>query len=128
MEILDTILAFLADIQIPVGEGPVPADSVLPGIRLVRGTLVYDRAALRWPGDLLHEAGHIAVTPAALRPVLSGALESPVEAPHAGEVEATAWAYAAAVHLGLPPAALFHECGYRGHSAGLILTFGRGVY
>ncbi|HYH66343.1 MAG TPA: hypothetical protein VD866_16745 [Urbifossiella sp.] len=128
METLDAILAFLDDIGIPAREGPVPADSVLPGIRLVSGTLVYDRAALRWPGDLLHEAGHIAVTPAALRPVLSDALEVPVEAPHAGEVEATAWAYAATVQLRLPPAVLFHDGGYRGHSAGLIMSFGCGVY
>lgn len=128
MEILDTILAFLDGIHLPAGEGPVPADSVLPGIRLVCGTLVYDRAALRWPGDLLHEAGHVAVTPAALRPVLSDALEVPVGAPHSGEAEATAWAYAATVHLRLPPAVLFHDGGYRGHSAGLIRSFGCGVY
>ncbi len=128
MEILDAILAFLDDIRLPTSEGVVPPDSVLPGIRVVHGTLVYDRATLRWPGDLLHEAGHIAVTPSALRSVLDDALESSGEAPHAGEVEATAWAYAATVHLQLRPDVLFHDGGYRGHAAGLIMSFSCGVY
>ena len=45
-----------------------------------------------------------------------------------GEVEATAWAYAASVALGLDPAVLFHEGGYHGKSAGLVLTYALGVY
>ena len=93
-----------------------------------RGTLVYERAALRWPGDVLHEAGHIAVTPAALREALDDALDSPPAVAHAGEVEATAWAYAATVHLELDPSVLFHEGGYRGHAAGLIMSYSLGVY
>jgi hypothetical protein len=38
----------------------------------VNGGLVYDWERLTWPGDLLHEAGHIAVIPAALRPTIGG--------------------------------------------------------
>lgn len=125
---LDLVLDFLSKVEVPVREGPVPADSVLPGILVSRGWLIIDRAAIRWPGDLLHEAGHIAVTPAAHRDELDGALESSSQAPFSGEVEATAWAYAAIVHLGLDPAVLFHEGGYHGQSAGLIQTYGLGVY
>ncbi len=125
---LDLILAFLSDVEVPVREGIVPADAVLPGVLVSRGELVIDRAAIRWPGDLLHEAGHIAVTPADHRVELDGALESSNQAPHSGEVEATAWAYAAIVHLGLDPAVLFHEGGYHGQSQSLIQTFSLGVY
>lgn len=125
---LDTILAFLVEIELSASEGVVPPDSFLPGIRVAHGTLVFDRDSLRWPGDLLHEAGHVAVTPASLRSALDDALVATTAIPHAGEAEATAWAYAAIVHLQLAPSVLFHESGYHGHSAGLITTFGHGVY
>lgn len=123
-----TITEFLLAIGIPVTEGTVAADSFLPGLSIVDGTLVYEQAKLQWPGDLLHEAGHIATTPANLRAALNDALEESVVVPHAGEVEATAWAYAAIVHLGLSPLVLFHEGGYHGKSAGLIHTYANGVY
>ncbi len=94
---LDSILAFLDEIKLLASEGVVPPDSCLPGIRVSRGMLVFDRATLRWPGDLLHEAGHIAVTPSSLRAALDDALDSSDSVPHAGEAEATAWAYVAIV-------------------------------
>lgn len=122
------LLDFLDSIGIEVREGPVPADSFLPGIRLVAGCLVVDRVALRWPGDLLHEAGHIATTPAALRAQLDDQLADDLGIPHRGEAEATAWAWAALTRLGLPAELLFHEGGYHGHSAGLALTYATGVY
>jgi hypothetical protein len=125
---IEPIIAFLEEIQLPVSEGVVPPDSFLPGLRISQGGVIFDRASLRWPGDLLHEAGHIAVMPSALRPSLSDALDSESEVPHGGEVEALAWAYAALVHLELHPSVLFHDGGYRGNSTGLITTFGLGVY
>jgi hypothetical protein len=125
---LDTILGFLRQIELTASEGAVPLDSFLPGIRVARGTLVFDRGSLRWPGDLLHEAGHIAMTPASLRCTLDDALVVTSAAPHAGEAEATAWAYAALIHLQLSPSVLFHEGGYHGHSAGLITSFSCGIY
>ncbi len=127
-DVLETILAFLADIGITATEGPVPPESFLPGVRISAGTLIFDRASLRWPSDLLHEAGHIAVMPSSLRRSLDDALDAEPEAENAGEVEAIAWAYAASVHLQLDAAVLFHEGGYRGQSPGLIMTFTHGVY
>lgn len=122
------LLDFLSGIGIRVREGEVPADSFLPGIRLVAGALVVDRAALRWPGDLLHEAGHIATTPGSLRAQLDDQLADDPAIPHRGEAEATAWAWAALTQLGLPAGLLFHAGGYHGHSAGLALTYAMGVY
>ena len=124
----EIIVSFLRDIGITVVEGPVSADSFLPGLCIANGTIVHDIDALRWPGDLLHEAGHIATMPSALRHLLNDALQESISAPHAGEAEATAWAYAAIVHLGLSPSVLFHDEGYDGRSASLILTYTHGVY
>lgn len=124
---VEAIAAFLESVGIPVEERALAAATFLPGVTIEAGRIVYDPARLQWPGDLLHEAGHLAVTPAAMRPQLSGAVEAE-PAPHAGEPEATAWAYAAIRALGLDPAVLFHAGGYRGKSAALIRTYGFGSY
>ncbi len=123
-----TIIGFLRSIGIVVREGDVSDDAFLPGLRIETGELVVDLAKLRWPGDLLHEAGHVAVTPANERARLTDDVDGQVAAAHAGEVEATAWAYAATVALGLSPSVLFHAGGYRGKSQALILTYSMGVY
>jgi hypothetical protein len=70
-----------------------------------RGELILDELRNTGPGDLLHEAGHLAVLPAHLRHTANGSLHNEVAVAHAGEPEATAWAYAA-----------------------LTFTFGLGVY
>lgn len=128
MTTLETITAFLDRIGIETCPGPVPRDAFLPGIRVDAGRLVYDAASLTWPGDLLHEAGHVAVMPAALRPLLHDGLALEIAVEHASETEATAWAFAAVTHLGLDPALLFHGGGYGGASPGLLATFAMGVY
>lgn len=105
-----------------------PDEGFLPGIRLERGVLLVDDSQLAYPGDLLHEAGHVAMTPAALRPSLSGAVDVPGLDMASLEVAAVAWSYAAAVALDIDPAEVFHGGGYRGKSAGLLATYGVGVY
>lgn len=61
--ITQTILDFLRQIGLVVIERSVPACAVLPGISIDHGAIVVDRSALLYPGDLLHEAGHLAVVP-----------------------------------------------------------------
>ncbi len=125
---LEQIVAFLNSIGVATRQGVVPGDAFLPGIRVTRGALVYDPPTLRWPGDLLHEAGHIATTPAALRGTLDGGIELPGDVGHATEAEVSAWAYAAACHLQLDPAVVFHGGGYQGAAPALVATFALGVY
>lgn len=126
--LVETIAGFLREVGITVREGAVGDDAFLPGLVVERGEIVFDAARLTWPGDLLHEAGHIAVTPPAQRCLLPECLSGhPIDAA-GGEVEATAWAYAASVALGLDPAVLFHEGGYHGKSASLVMTYALGVY
>ncbi|SFE15794.1 hypothetical protein [Paracidovorax konjaci] len=122
------IVDFLRGIGLPVREAELPEGCFLPGVRIEHGGLCMDMARLRWPGDLLHEAGHLAVVPAALRAQVDGALEALPSVEHGGETEATAWAWAAMRHLGLDSAVLFHDGGYHGQSQSLRFTFEMGVY
>ena len=118
------ILAFLDRIGIAVTLEPIAEETFLPALRLRGGALIVDPERLQWVGDLLHEAGHIAVTDPALRPDLDDVSGDPGE-----EMAAIAWSYAAAVEIGLDPAVLFHPNGYRGGAQAMIdnFTAGRGV-
>ena len=125
---LDTIVQFLRRIGIPVHTAHLPGDTFLPAVRIVGGGLDYDPQRLLTPGDLLHEAGHIAITPADIRPTLCDALDGQQPGAATDEVEAIAWSWAALVHLGLPGEVLFHPVGYKGQSAGLLMSYSLGVY
>jgi hypothetical protein len=127
-EIQNQIVEFLRGIGIAVREEAIPGEPFLPGIAVEEGALILDRARNTWPGDLLHEAGHLAVLPFALRSTVNGDIPDTLLVKHAGEPEATAWAYAAIRELGLPAEVLFHEGGYKGQSTGLVFTYGAGVY
>jgi hypothetical protein len=120
----DTIAGFLNEIGIDVTQGELGDDCFLPGIEVVDGGLRVDPRRLRHPGDVLHEAGHLAVLPADGRETF----EDPAVGIERLEVRAIAWSYAAALHLGLDPAVVFHEGGYRGKSNALLLGFACGVY
>lgn len=120
---LDRILSFLAEVGITVRERPLVEATFLPGILIERGALVFDRNQAA-PGDLLHEAGHLAVMLPAERPSASGDLGTgPGE-----EMAAIAWSYAASRHLGLPLDVVFHPQGYHGGSQSLIENFSEGRY
>ncbi|MDR3418389.1 MAG: hypothetical protein P4L83_19640 [Nevskia sp.] len=124
---IDRIVAFLMSIGIEARPAALPEGTFLPGVKVAGGALVFDRARV-WPGDLLHEAGHIAVTPAAERDALEGDVDTEGEAASNGEVEAIAWSFAAARHIGLPLELLFHPEGYRGRAQALLLSYRIGVY
>jgi hypothetical protein len=122
------IILFLTSIGIEVVPAQLESQCFLPGLCIEAGRLLVDEARLTYPGDLLHEAGHLAVAPSGVRATLSGEVNIPGADMHAVEAQATAWAYAALVHLRLAPTLLFHDGGYAGKSAGLIFTYTSGVY
>ena len=122
--VLARILEFLTTIGLEVRREPIERPTVLPGITVDHGTLVVDEARLTHVGDLLHEAGHLAVVPAPDR----GRLTVDVGADGGNEVAALAWSYAAARHLGLAPEVVFHDDGYRGGARALIDNFEAGHY
>lgn len=109
------IVAFLERIGIPVAIESIPEDSFLPGVIIRRGAVVFDPKRLPYPGDLLHEAGHIAVTDPTVRSTLEQVADDPAE-----EMSAIAWSYAAAIEIGIDPTIVFHDDGYKGGGAYLI--------
>jgi hypothetical protein len=116
------ILDFLAEIGIPVRQGTIDGESFLPGIEVRNGGLVIDPARRFFPGDLLHEAGHIACTDPAERPTLCEVQSDPGE-----EMAAIAWSYAAARAIGIDTRTLFHPDGYLGGSEALAVAFDNGT-
>lgn len=120
-EAIDRILAFVREIGLDVHLGGVPSTSFLPGIHVVRNGLRVNLAALKYPGDLLHEAGHLAVMTPDERNC-----EFPESHDMGAEMAAQAWSYAAALHIGIAPELVFHEAGYKGHAAALLDGYRRG--
>jgi hypothetical protein len=119
-----TIADFLRSIGLDVASGALEGDGAVPGIRIEQGTLVVDEPRLRFPGDLLHEAGHLAVAEPSRRATMTGDAASD----GGEEMAAIAWSYAAALHLGVDPACVFHPDGYRGGSAAILENFAEGRY
>jgi hypothetical protein len=118
------IVAFVEGIGIPVVTETLDATTtLLPGATVRHGALVFDPERLPWPGDLLHEAGHIAVTDPDARAARFEVIDDPAE-----EMCAIAWSYAAALAAGIDPAIVFHEAGYKGGAASILANFTEGRY
>lgn len=116
----ERILAFLERIGIEATAAPVRERSFLPGMTVHDGGIVYDPDH-PCPGDLLHEAGHIAVTDPFERPTLAEVSQDPGE-----EMAAMAWSYAAALEIGIDPEYVFHPLGYGGRAAEILADFKAG--
>ena len=118
------IADFLEEIGLHVRTSTIAQQTFLPGIHIEQGVIVIDETKLRYPGDLLHEAGHIAVTARCRRAELCGDVGQGA----AEELAAIAWSYAAVIHLGLEPSVVFHPAGYRGGSESMLQNFKQGRY
>jgi hypothetical protein len=118
----EKIVNFLQHIGLEVQITTFEDDGFLPGIKLEHGALLIDESKLKYPGDLLHEAGHLAVKPPNER------LETSINAGSDGaeEMMSIAWSYAAAIHLEIPLEVVFHEHGYKGGGRHLIEIFNQG--
>jgi len=126
--VLNMCIPFLNSIGIPTFFRKIEDACFLPGILIENGGIVIDEDALLYPGDILHEAGHIAVTPAAERPTLNNAAIMASLSREAEEMMAIAWSYAACIHLGLDPYIVFHENGYHGGGSDIVENFAQGRY
>lgn len=113
------IITFLTDIGIKTHFCSINTPTFLPGISIEKGEIYIDIKKLAYEGDLLHEAGHIAVTTSANCEMLSE--DKIVDA--GDEVAAILWSYAAAKELGIPLEVLFHKEGYKGDADWLIESF-----
>jgi hypothetical protein len=118
----EKLAAFARSIGIDVRAARLDEPTFFPGVDIQYGSILIDEARLAHPADILHEAGHIAVTDPAVRH--AHRLD-----PNGGEEMATlAWSYAAALHLGVPIDVLFHEEQHNGNSPALIENFTAGRY
>jgi hypothetical protein len=120
MAALEKCILFLNSIGIETVVRKIDTESFLPGLLIEKGSLSIDMDILKYPGDILHEAGHIAITPAKLRPVLNGKIIAKSKDRASEEMMAIAWSYAACIHLSLDPYFVFHDSGYHGGSDYII--------
>lgn len=127
-ETTDRICNFLGNIGIEVTFRSIDRSTFLPGILIENGTLVVDLDQLLYPGDLLHEAGHIAVETPERRPFLQDDVEAGKSPGESLEMAVILWSYAALRHLDLAPEVVFHPTGYKGNALWLQEEFAEGRY
>jgi hypothetical protein len=121
-------ISFLQSLGIPVHFLPLPDDCFLPGISIINGEIIVDMEKLKYPGDILHEAGHIAIVPQAERHLLNAESIAAREQREAEEMMAIAWSYAACVHLGIDASFVFHDSGYKNGGSNIAENFRQGHY
>jgi hypothetical protein len=114
MALLDQCIEFLHSIGIETTFRKIANKSFLPGLLINKGMIIIDKDKLEHPGDILHEAGHIAVVPGIDRSSLSERNIINRKNRETEEIMAIAWSYAACIHLFIDPFFVFHEQGYRG--------------
>jgi len=127
-ESLDKCIEFLQGIGIIIREVKLPVTGFLPGLSIDEGSILIDKEALKYPGDILHEAGHIAVVPAAERLTLDAATIEKRPDRAAEEMMAIAWSYAACVYLEIDPYFVFHDDGYKGGGSHIADCFSNKQY
>jgi hypothetical protein len=118
----ERLVAFVRGIGIEVRAATLPEKTLLPGLDIRQGAILADAARLTYPGDILHEAGHLAVADPTAR-------NAPTLSPDGGdELASIAWSYAALRHLELDAAIVFHDDGYKGGAASILENFTTGHY
>lgn len=128
-QVILKITNFLEQIGLSVREATLTDKTFVPGIHIDQGVILYDESRLSYPGDLLHEAGHLALMKPEERARASGDLE-PGEGMDINSLEpgAILWSYAALKYLDLDPHVVFHKAGYKGCSEWHIENFESGNY
>jgi len=122
---LNRIIVFLDEIGIEVLPASLPDNTFLPGTNIAGGKIWVDESKLLSPGDVLHEAGHLAVVPSNEREILaeSDAINAP-----GNELAAIAWSWAALKYLDIDPSVVFHNQGYKGGANSIIENFSNNRY
>ncbi|MNI63605.1 hypothetical protein D3C73_1189880 [compost metagenome] len=124
---ISPILSFLDRIGLLYKLTEIDGQTFLPGLKLSEGILIIDINKLLYPGDILHEAGHLACMPPEIRQGMSDDLV-PSDLHQGGEMMAIAWSYAACIHLNIDPIVVFHENGYQSGGKNIIENFQQGSF
>ncbi|WP_428233113.1 hypothetical protein [Flavobacterium sp.] len=116
------VILFLNEIGIDIIEKELDG-TFLPGLSLGPNCIYIDYDKLLYPGDILHEAGHLAVTTSSERKIAGTSEMSPEWPTQSEEIGAILWSFAAANHLQLPLDFVFHPNGYKDESDWFISNF-----
>ncbi len=127
-QIINVFCQFLHSIGITTIEKEFEGNSFLPGLKIENGNLLMDRKKLLYPGDILHEGGHIAVTVAADRSRLNDNVIENGPGKEGDEMAVMLWTYAACKHLQIDPAIVFHKDGYKGDADWLVTNYSNKKY
>lgn len=119
---------FLIQIGIPIEFRPLDGYCFLPGIQVEGGILNIDIDQLKYPGDIVHEAGHIAIVPAAERATLNEISIGERPMREAEEMMVIAWSYAVCVELNIDAGFVFHDQGYQSGGSHIADQFKQGRY
>ena len=120
---LKKIIEFLDSIGIKVEEVSLSDETFLPGLSLQGTSILMDVEKLKYPGDLLHEAGHIAVTEEKFRKHIGSEAMKSTWPTSGDEIATILWSFAAAHHLKLDLEIVFHANGYKNDSDWLVEQF-----
>lgn len=116
------LTSFVQSVGIEVQACSINWKTQFPGLDIKGGAVLVDQSQLIHPGNILHEAGHIAVHDPARR------METKFLPSKGEELSALAWSYAAVVHLGLDAELVFYPGSYQGWDTTLIENFAEGRY
>lgn len=119
-ELTTKIIGFLQSIGLQVTLCPLDGATFVPGITLENGTILVDTGKMLYPGDILHEAGHLATMLPDERVKATGDLPKEGNESQGSEMAAQAWSYAACLAIGIDPHVVFHEHGYQGSGQRLV--------
>jgi len=125
---INLVINFLHEIGIKTQFAEINETSFLPGLLIKDGVLIIDLEKLEYPGDILHEAGHIAVTPSDIRHQLDEELIKKSKDREAEEMMTICWSYAVCRHLNIDPTLVFHDQGYKGGGGYVVENFNEGRY
>lgn len=126
--IINTFYTFLNSIGIKIIENEFEEKTFLPGLKIENGCLMIDRQRLLYPGDILHEAGHIAVVPQIEREILNDNVTVNRPGADGEEMAVMLWSYAACLHIGIDPEIVFHKDGYKGSSEWILNNYNEKKY
>lgn len=124
-KLIALLVNFITEIGLTVTFATKEEPGFLPGVGIKNGGISIDLDQLLYPGDILHEAGHLATLPEHIRRDLNGQLPD-TDLHRGAELMTMAWSYAAALYLKIPASIVFHEHGYKGAAENLIANFEQG--
>jgi hypothetical protein len=120
--LVNQLAHFVRSVGINVEPAQITWKTQFPGLDIRAGVILVDESHLIHPGNILHEAGHIAVHDPEKRK------NTKFQPGRGEELSALAGSYAATVHLKLDLELVFYPESYHGWSNALVENFRAGRY